>query len=218
MKKKIRVLVVEDHPVARAGIRGALEGCERLEVVAEAGSGEEALLLARKLLPDVMVMDIELPGMDGLDVTEIMRKELPDIRVILLSMHENAGYVARATHSGACGYLLKDTPLEKLVESVLAAGGAVGGGEGIGLVAGAALAGGIGAVRLTKRDERVLALIAAGKSNKEIAAEMGVEERTAESYRVTLKRKLNIRTTAGLTKYAIGRGLIAKPIEGEAME
>jgi two-component system NarL family response regulator len=210
--RRIKVLVVEDHPVARAGIRSALETCERLQVVAEAETGEEAVLLAHEVSPDVVVMDIELPGMDGLDVTELMRKELPRIKIILLSMHEDTGYVERATHAGVCGYLLKNTPLNELVGSVLAVGGA-GAGETMPEMslpdekATEEL--------LTERDRTVLKLISGGKSGKEIAEQMGIRSRTVESYRETLKRKLNIRTTAGLTKYAIAAGLVEKPNENE---
>jgi DNA-binding NarL/FixJ family response regulator len=214
-KKKIRVLVVEDHPVVREGIRSVFEDSARLTVVGEAGTGAEALEKARKLLPDVMVVDIELPGMDGLEVTEMLRRELPSIRVILLSMHEGAGFIERATRSGACGYLLKQTPLQELVRAVVSMGS--GGKDwdletkgAAGMIAGARGVPKPCPSRLTKREEKILALIAVGKSNKEIAALLGMKKGTVSWSRVRVRQKLNIRTTAGMTKYAIANGLLSK--------
>jgi two-component system, NarL family, nitrate/nitrite response regulator NarL len=213
MKKRIKLLLVDDHPVVRRGIISCLARHEHLQIIGEAADGQEALRKARELMPDTILMDIDMPQMDGLAVTELLRKELPKIKVLILSMHSNTEYVMRIIQSGASGYVLKDAPTEELVRAIeiVNTGEAFFSPE----VARAALnkyvrgggdnAGG----QLTNREREVLVQIAEGLSNKEIAGKLGVGVRTVETHRERIMRKLNIHSVAGLTKFAISKGLIS---------
>src|SRR5262245_5369823 len=118
MKKRIKLLLVDDHPVVRKGIGSCLSRQENLQVVGEAADGREALRKARELLPDIILMDIDMPHLNGLAVTEMLRKELPKIRVLTLSMHSNTEYVLRIINSGARGYVLKEAPTEELLRAI----------------------------------------------------------------------------------------------------
>lgn len=213
-KTRIKVMLVDDHPVVRKGVSSCLSRHEHLEVVAEASDGREAVVKARQLMPDVVLMDIDMPQMNGLAVTELLRKELPEIKVLILSMHSNTDYVMRIIQSGARGYVLKEAPTEELVRAVDAvyAGEAFFSPE----VAHAALNQFVRGVShqgqeaaLTAREREVLVQIAEGLSNKEIASRLGVGVRTVETHRERIMRKLDIHSVAGLTKFAISRGLVS---------
>ena len=213
-KKRIRLLLADDHPVVRKGILACLAQNRELEVIGEAGDGNEALAKARKLTPDLVLMDIDMPGMDGLAVTEVLRKELPQTRVLILSMHGNTEYIMRILESGARGYVLKEASPEELVRAIQT----VNAGETFfsPAVARAALnqyvqgnADPLNPNRITHREREVLIQIAEGLSNKEIACRLGVGVRTVETHRERIMRKLNIHSVAGLTKYAISKGLVA---------
>jgi len=117
-KPRIKVMLVDDHPVVRKGVSSCLARHEHLQVIAEASDGREAVAKARQLQPNVILMDIDMPHMNGLAVTELLRKELPDIKVLILSMHSNTDYVMRIIQSGARGYVLKEAPTEELVRAV----------------------------------------------------------------------------------------------------
>ena len=212
-KGQIKLLLVDDHPVVRKGIASCLASHEHLVIVGEAGDGLEALRMARELLPDLVLMDIDMPRMDGLAVTEALHKELPQIKVLIFSMHDNVEYVLRIIQSGARGYVLKDTSPEALVQAI----GAVHAGEVFFSpeVARVALnqfvrGGGDGPdmMLLTNREREVLIQIAKGMSNKEIANSLGVGVRTIETHRERIMRKLDIHTIAGLTRFALAKGLI----------
>jgi DNA-binding NarL/FixJ family response regulator len=213
MKKRIKLLLVDDHPVVRKGINSCLARHEHLQIVGEAADGVEALKKARELMPDIVLMDIDMPEKDGLEVTELLRKELPKIKVLILSMHSNTEYVMRIIQSGASGYILKEAPTEELVRAIdiINTGEAFFSPE----VARAALnkyvRGGANdpAAQLTNREREVLVQIAEGLSNKEIANKLGVGVRTVETHRERIMRKLNIHSVAGLTKFAISKGLIS---------
>ncbi|HKI70684.1 MAG TPA: response regulator transcription factor [Verrucomicrobiae bacterium] len=211
-KKKIKLLVVDDHPVVRGGLRSCLSKIGHLECVGEAGDGEEALRKTRELTPDIVLMDINMPHMDGLAVTELMRKEMPATKVIILSMHSNREYVLRIIQAGARGYVLKEAPPEELVRAIEA----VSAGEAFFSPDIARIAlnqyvkneGQPPIGKLTEREREVLVLIAEGKSNKEIASHLDLGVRTVETHRERIMRKLNIHSVAGLTKFAIAHGLI----------
>ena len=213
MRSRIRVLVVDDHPIVRRGISSCLARHEHMVIVGEAADGLEAVAKARALLPDVMLLDIDLPQMSGLVVAEVLRKELPQIKVLILSMYQRAEYLLRILQCGARGYVLKETAPEELVKAIetvnagetffspeiarLALNQFVqGNGEGPDLA------------ELTNREREVLVLIAEGLSNKEIAGRLNVGVRTVETHRERIMRKLGIHSVAGLTKFAIGKGLI----------
>ena len=213
-KPRIKVMLVDDHPVVRKGVSSCLARHEHLQVIAEASDGREAVAKARQLQPNVILMDIDMPHMNGLAVTELLRKELPDIKVLILSMHSNTDYVMRIIQSGARGYVLKEAPTEELVRAVdsVHAGEAFFSPE----VAHAALNQFVRGVSnqgqdasLTAREREVLVQIAEGLSNKEIASRLGVGVRTVETHRERIMRKLDIHSVAGLTKFAIARGLVS---------
>jgi DNA-binding NarL/FixJ family response regulator len=214
-ERPIRVLIADDHTVVREGIRHVLEREPGFHVVAEAATGAEALEQAAAHQPDVIVLDISMPGESGLQVTERLRAAVPTARVLILSMHDNAEYVVEGVRSGAHGYLLKDTAATELRNAVRA----VWRGESyfsppIASRLSAALRGELGAAprgaldQLTAREREVLLGVARGRTNKEIAAALGISHRTVETHRESLMRKLGIRTVAGLTRLALEAGLV----------
>jgi two-component system nitrate/nitrite response regulator NarL len=212
MKKQIRVLLVDDHPVVRKGLCLCLAKHENIRILGEAGDGREALAMANELQPDLVLMDIDLPLMNGLAVAEVLRREHPQIQVIFLSMHSEGDYVMRILQSGARGYVLKHAPLDELVQAIdkVHAGETYFSPE----VAKMALnqivqnQGSQKPGSLTERENEVLVQIAGGLSNKEIACKLGVGVRTVETHRERIMRKLDIHSAAGLTRYAISNGLV----------
>jgi two-component system, NarL family, nitrate/nitrite response regulator NarL len=215
MKKVIRVLLVDDHPVVRKGLCSCLAKQDNLKIVGEAGDGRQALAKARELRPDLMLMDIDLPEMDGLAVAAVLQQELPQIQVIFLSMHSEGEYVMRILQSGAKGYVLKHAPTEELVLAIEK----VHSGETyfspeVAKVALNQIIHNQSAQKdgkLTTREKEVLVHIAEGLSNKEIACKLGVGVRTVETHRERIMRKLDIHSVAGLTRFAISQGLIKVP-------
>lgn len=214
MKNRIKVLVVDDHPVVRKGISLCLGQRENLVIAGEAGNGREALRLARELNPDLVLMDINMPEMNGLAVTEVLRRELPGIKVLILSGYGHLDSVMRILQAGAQGFILKESPPEELVHAIETV--QAGGTYFSSTVAQTALNRfmrndpvAIGTPQLTNREREVLTQIAEGLSNKEIAAQLGVGVRTVETHRERIMRKLDIHHVAGLTKFAIARGWVS---------
>ncbi|HEX2611471.1 MAG TPA: response regulator transcription factor, partial [Gemmatimonadales bacterium] len=205
--RPIRVLVADDHMIVRTGIRHVLEGQAEFEVVGEAASGEEALELTPRLRPDVVLLDISMPGPSGLQVTERLRTISPGTRVLILSMYDNAEYVLQSVRAGAHGYLLKDTAATELRDAVRT----VCRGESyfsppVATRLTAAVRGEEshpGLEQLTGREREVLLGIARGQTNKEIAGELGISHRTVETHRESLMRKLKLRSVAELTRFAL---------------
>ena len=212
----IRVLVVDDHAVVREGIRHVLAGEPGFEVVGEAANGEQALALAKSRRPDVVVLDVTMPGESGLRVAPKLRAAAPGARVLIMSMHENAEYVREGVRAGASGYLLKDAAAAELrlaVRAVAAGGTYFSTHAALGLSGAVAPTPAVEAEAappsadgLTARERDVLGGVARGLTNKEIAAELGISHRTVETHRESLMRKLNIRTVAGLTRYVLDGG------------
>lgn len=205
---RIRVVLVDDHPVVREGVRAYLASQKSVSVVGEASDGAEALRLARALCPDVMVLDISLPSMDGGELARRLRRLVPRTRLLAFSIHSGEEYVVRMARCGAHGYVMKDEPTSSLLEAIrrVARGGLSFPPE----MADAVLSPSGGRPRapsLTAREREVLALVAAGLANKQIARKLGISVRTAEAHREHISGKLRIRTVAGLTKYAIQNGL-----------
>jgi DNA-binding NarL/FixJ family response regulator len=220
--KRITVLLAEDHTIVREGFRKMLEFEDDLEVVGEAQDGRQAVALAKKFHPDVVLMDIAMPQLNGLEATRQILKALTATKVLILSAHNDDAYVNNATESGAMGFLLKQTSAHEVCrairevhsgkkfftpsisrrqdrlhpESLDRAGS---------LTKKASL--------LTSREMEVLQLIAEGKANKETAAELGIGIKTVEKHREHLMRKLDIHDTAGLTRYAIGAGIIENSVQ-----
>ncbi|MGD0615354.1 MAG: response regulator transcription factor [Verrucomicrobiota bacterium] len=212
-KRGIRLLLADDHPVVRKGIASCLAGYDHLQIIGEAADGLEALRKARELTPDIILMDIDMPHMNGLEVTELLRKEMPVSKVLILSMHGNTEYVTRIIQSGASGYVRKDVAAEELVRAIET----VNAGEAFfspGAARGALnkrvhTSGESSVGQLTEREREVLVQIAEGLSNKQIASNLEIRVRTVESHREHIIRKLNIHSVAGLTKFAISKGLIS---------
>jgi DNA-binding NarL/FixJ family response regulator len=213
-KQKIKVLVVDDHPVVRKGLQTCLAKQERLKIVGEASDGDEALQKSRDLDPDVILLDISMPRMNGLAVTEQLRKETPNVKVLILSVHNNKEYIFRIIQSGAHGYVSKEASPDELLRAIEAVfdGQAFFSPE----IARAALNQFVNNggkkepfAQLTDREREVLVLIAEGQSNKEIANKLGIGVRTIETHRERIMRRLNIHSVAGLTKYAIANGLVS---------
>lgn len=213
MKNRIKLMIVDDHPIVRRGIGMCLARQPHMEIVGEAGDGREAIRLARELQPDIMLMDIDMPEVSGLVVADLLRRELPKIKVLILSMHTNKEYVLRIIQCGARGFVLKEAPTDELVRAIecVSAGEAYFSSE----VARVALNQFVrgsgeapGAPRLTNREREVLVQIAEGRSNKEIAGQLDIGVRTVETHRERIMRKLDIHSVAGLTRFAIANGLI----------
>ena len=210
VSEAIRILLVDDHAVLRAGLRLLLEREEGLEPVGEAATAEDALRALPRLAPDVVVIDIEMPGMGGIEGAALIRERAPDARILFLSMHDQARDVRRAFDAGADGYLLKSAADEDLVRAVRA----VAAGERyVHPALGAALAapvneGPLG--ELTAREREVLRLLALGHTNQEIAERLIVSVRTVESHRAHVMTKLRVTTRAGLVHAALEAGLLAE--------
>lgn len=211
--KPIRVLVADDHPVVRKGLSSCLAEASNLTIVGEAFDGQDALRKARQLVPDVVLMDIDMPFLNGLTAADILRKEDPSIKVLILSMHNDSDYVMRILQSGARGYILKQAPTEDLLKAIrsIHAGETFFSPDVARLALNQFVRGpgeGPHTGQVSAREREVLIAIAEGLSNKEIACRLGVGVRTVETHRERIMRKLNIHSIAGLTKFAIAKNLI----------
>lgn len=212
--RPIRVLVADDHTIVRTGIRHVLEGEPGFDVVGEASNGTEAFELAAELHPDVVVLDISMPGESGLQIAARLGTVPSPPRVLILSVHDNAEYVLESVRAGAHGYLLKDTAATELRSAIRA----VCRGESyfsppVASRLSAAVRGEYETrpaplEQLTGREREVLEGIARGRTNKEIAADLGISYRTVETHRESLMKKLQIRTVAELTRFALGAGIV----------
>ena len=212
---KIRVVLVDDHPLVLEGIIARLETEASLEVVGAANDGKQALQLIAELAPDVVLMDISMPVMNGFEATERLRAEQPDVRVLILSMHESREYILKLIQCGAAGYVLKDVSSGELITAIKTVhSGATyfSAGASQSLFSQPDLTSpvetGIQQSELTLRETEVLRLLAEGACNKEVARELDISVRTAESHRHNIKNKLDIQTAAGLVRYAIEHKLI----------
>jgi DNA-binding NarL/FixJ family response regulator len=213
-RRRIRILVVDDHPVVRRGISVALARNAGFEVVGEAADGDAAIQAAHDRSPDVILLDIDLPGRNGLSVAEELHRELPDIKVVILSMFTSEGYVMQALKMGVQGCVPKESPIEEVSRAVQSVSdGDVYFSEGVARMAlGRMVRNGHTAPSpedLTQREREVLIQIAEGLSNKEIASVLNLGVRTVETHRDRLMRKLGIHSVAGLTKFAIRHGMSA---------
>ncbi len=220
--KRITVLLAEDHMVVREGIRRLLEAEPDIEVVGEAATGRQAVAMTRKLRPDVVVMDIAMPQMNGLEATRQIVKARLGAKVLVLSAHSDDAYVESVTASGAAGYLIKQTSagfLSEAIREVQKGNTFFSPSIGKRLVhrnqesldrKGRSRK---KVVHLSSRETEVLQLIAEGKANKQIAAELGISVKTVEKHRDHLMQKLDIHDTAGLTRYAIEAGIIESSVQ-----
>jgi two-component system response regulator NreC len=215
--RKIRVLLADDHTLIRAGLRMVVESQPDLTVVGEADNGREAVAMAETLKPDVVVMDIGMPSLNGIEASRQIREKMPDTQVVMLSMHSDEGYVLRALKAGAKAYLLKDSAEADLARAIHAAA------EGRSFFSPA-----VGKVLLedymrklqrtgaedsyeflSAREREILQLVAEGKSSKEIASLLGLSAYTVETHRARIMQKLNLRGVPELILYAVRKGIIS---------
>ena len=206
--KNITVMVAEDHGIVRDGLRALLDHEKDIVVLGEAKNGREAVILARKLRPDVVVMDVAMPLLNGLEATRQILRQRPRPKLLILSMHTDEAYIEQARSLGASGYLSKQTTFPALAEAVrkIQEGGTFFcPAASVQRVSSRA---NIPAARLTSRETEVLQLVAEGSSNKDIAVELQISLKTVEKHRQSLMDKLDIHHTAGLTRYAISIALI----------
>jgi DNA-binding NarL/FixJ family response regulator len=219
--KRITVLLAEDHQIVREGFRCLLQHEHDIEVIGEAETGRQAVQLTRKLRPAVVVMDIAMPLLNGLEATRQIRKDSPNTRVLILSAHSDDAYVAQVTALGAAGFLLKQTSSHSLATAIREV-------QKGNTFYSPAVSRRLqdpsqqtidreGQVRkknnrLSSREVEVLQLIAEGKPNKQVAAELGVSFKTVDKHRQHLMSKLNIHDIAGLTRYAIAEGIIESTV------
>ncbi len=219
-KKDIRVVIADDHPVVRKGLRMTLEefGAE-IELVGEAEDGTAAVQLVEEIHPDVVLLDIRMPGMDGLEALEHMRASAPQVAVVILTTYNEDAFLLRGLQAGACGYLLKDCPLETLLHAIRAAAR----GETLlqpdtitrllkaRPVSASSLPATVRAAnvpRFTEREREILAAIARGERSKEIAAHLGLTRRTVETYLTTIYLKLEVDSRAAAVAVALEQGLL----------
>ena len=211
----IRVLLVDDHSVVRKGLRTFLKYDPELEVVGEAADGAQALSLARELMPDVVVMDLLMPGMDGIAATAAIRRELPETEVLALTSVLEDASVVGAVRAGAIGYLLKDTQAEALCQAIKAA---AAGQVQLTPKAAArlmqAVSGPESSEALTKRETDVLELLAQGYSNKQIARSLSTTEKTIKTHVSRILSKLGVQSRTQATLYAIRTGLVSANASG----
>jgi DNA-binding NarL/FixJ family response regulator len=218
--KRITVLLAEDHMVVREGFRKLLEAEDDFEVVGEAQTGRQAVELTKELCPSVVVMDIAMPLLNGLEATRQIRKAVPGTKVLILSAHNDDAYIDHAIASGAAGFLLKQTSAHDLSRAIrtVQKGSTFFSPSVARRLHDQKIPAGGGALRkkvahLSSREVEVLQLIAEGKANKQTAAELGISIKTVEKHRQNLMAKLNIHEISGLTRYAIAAGIIESGVQ-----
>lgn len=209
------IVLADDHQVVRQGLRALLEEEPDLRLLGEAGDGLETIQLVERLCPDVLVLDLMMPGLNGLEVTRQVGKRAPQTRVIILSMHADEAYVLEALRNGACGYVLKDASVAELVQAVreVAAGRRYLSSPLSERAIEAYVETAQGSVldryeTLTDREREVLHLVAEGHTNVEIATRLSISPRTAETHRANMMRKLGLHTRTDVIRYALQRGII----------
>lgn len=215
-KRPVRVLLADDHPVVRKGMMSCLSGREQVQIVGEAADGQEALRKAKELAPDLVLMDMDMPKMNGLTAAEMLRRENPAVKVLILSMHNQTDYVLRILNCGARGYVLKGASTEELLNAIeTVQAGQTCFSPDVARVALSQYVNGPGegpqVAQISNREREVVIAIAEGLSNKEIACRLNVGVRTVETHRERAMRKLNIHSVAGLTRFAIQKGLVPLP-------
>ncbi len=208
-RRSIKVLLIDDHPLVIEGIRAVLETYSHIEIVGSAVTARDGLALATRTAPDVVVIDINMPGLSGLAAIDPFKEALANTRILMLSMHDSREYISTSVMHGASGYVLKDVPISEIIAAIeaVAAGGTYF-SSGVSDVLMRLPDPGRHVGPLTSREASVLMLVAEGKSSRDVAQTLSISTRTVETHRKNIKKKLGIATTAGLTRYAIETGLI----------
>lgn len=207
----IRVLLVDDHPVVRQGIRGLLESAVDIEVVGEASNGEEALRLVEVTSPDVLLLDMELPDIEGTQVAQNIEQHYPQVKLLALSAHDDAVYVKELLKLGASGYLMKEEAPEMITEAVRGVARGERGWVSRSIAARMASwveAGASGGEKLTPREQEVLRLVVDGLTNQAIAARLEISEKTVEKYLSAIFGKLNVASRVEAAVHAVREGLV----------
>lgn len=204
MTTPARVLLVDDHPLVREGLRARLAGLASLEVVGEAGNAAEAFAVVAETRPDLVLMDVGMKDVNGIELTAQLLARHPTLRVLMLSMYDNPDYVHRALQAGARGYVLKDAPSQEIITAIEA----ITAGQ---VFLSSSVSGRMSRSQtprplLSQRECEILACIAKGHASKQVAEELGLSTRTVETHRQNIKRKLKLETQGELIKYAVERG------------
>jgi DNA-binding NarL/FixJ family response regulator len=204
----IRVALVDDHSLVRDGIKSLLAVMAPLEVVGEAENGADAIEMVGRCQPDLLLVDISLKDINGLELTRLLRSQYPALKVLVLSMYDNYEYVSESVRSGASGYVLKNAPSREIIAAIeaIVSGGTFYSAE----IAQRLIADKSTDNELTPRESQVLYKMAQGLNNKEMARELDISVRTVETHRLSIRRKLNIDKPAALVKYAIDHGIISR--------
>lgn len=200
----IRLVIVDDHALVRDGLRARLAVVPGLQVIGEAASGAEALVLAAELGPDLMLVDVGMRGMNGIELATALRERHPSIRVLMLSMYDNREYVLSAIRAGARAYVLKESPTEEILAAISAVW--AGGNYFSAQVSNLVMQPGAAVPQLTAREHEVLLLLAHGRSNKLVARQLDISVRTVETHRLSLRRKLGVDSASELLKIAVTNG------------
>ncbi|KAF7599161.1 MAG: DNA-binding response regulator [Candidatus Dactylopiibacterium carminicum] len=203
METRVRLMLIDDHPLVRDGLRSRLQTVPGFEVIAEANSAEEALAGLQRQLPDVVLLDIALKAASGIDLARQLHDMHPQLRIIMLTMHDQPQYVIEACRAGACGYVLKDSPAQEIVaavQAVMAGRCYYSSGVSAALAAAATTP-----PLLTQREREILSLLADGLASKEIAHRLQLSVRTVETHRLNIKRKCELEGSSSLVKFAVER-------------
>ncbi|MEA1030530.1 response regulator transcription factor [Pseudomonas sp. N-137] len=204
----IRVALVDDHSLVRDGIRALFSVMPQLDVVGEAENGAQAIEMVGRCQPDLLLMDISLKDMNGLELTRLLGKQYPNLKILILSMYDNYEYVSESVRCGASGYVLKNAPSREIIAAIEAiiSGGTFYSAE----IAQRLATDPTTDNELTPRESQVLYKMVQGLNNKEMARELDISVRTVETHRLSIRRKLNIDKPAALVKYAIDHGIISR--------
>ena len=202
-----RIVIVDDHPMVAEGIQSILESYDDVQVIATLSTGQQIIDNVETLRPDVILLDLNMPGIGGLSTTEIILERRPETRILILSMHDSPEYISSALSHGSVGYVLKDVPTEEIKRAIDAV---MAGRRYLCTGAQGSLAPREGGLReqLTNREQTILLQVAQGRSNREVALDLDISIRTVETHRKNIKSKLGISSTAGLTRYAMEHGML----------
>ena len=211
MEKPIRVVIVDDHQVVLEGFMARLELEPDIEVIATASNGIEAIEVVKATMPDVILMDVSMPIMNGIDATHLIKEEVPTAKVLMLTMHDNREYIMKVMQAGAVGYMLKEISAQKMVQAIKTVNqGSTYFCESVTqtLFTQPVIPAEQKPNPLSRREEAVLKLVAQGCSSKRVASLLNISYRTVETHRQNIKHKLDIHSTAELAKYAVQKGIL----------